>query len=51
MASVPGPLAALGFYLLLWVVILFVPFVAAPLKHFIADLQLFVGLRRSSKPC
>ncbi len=44
MASGPGPLAALGFYLLLWVVILFVPFVAAPLKHFIADLQLFVGV-------
>jgi membrane protease YdiL (CAAX protease family) len=44
MASGPGLLAALGFYLLLWVVILFVPFVAAPLKHFIADLQLFVGV-------
>jgi hypothetical protein len=44
MASVPGPLAALGFYLLLWAVILVVPFVAAPLKRFIADLQLFVGV-------
>jgi membrane protease YdiL (CAAX protease family) len=44
MASVPGPLAALGFYLLLWVVILFVPFVAAPLKRSITDLQLFIGV-------
>lgn len=44
MASVPGPLAALGFYLLLWAVILVVPFVAAPLKRSITDLQLFVGV-------
>jgi membrane protease YdiL (CAAX protease family) len=40
----PGPRAALGFYLLLWAVILVVPFVAAPLKRFIADPQLFIGV-------
>ncbi|MCL6642470.1 MAG: CPBP family intramembrane metalloprotease [Candidatus Bipolaricaulota bacterium] len=38
------PGAALGFYLLLWAVILFVPFIAVPLKRIIADLQLFIGV-------
>jgi len=44
MASAPSPRAVLGFYLLLWVVVLFVPFVALPLKRIIADPQLFVGV-------
>ncbi len=40
----PGIGAALGFYVLLWVVILFVSLVAVPLKWIIADPQLFIGV-------
>ncbi len=40
----PGPGAALGFYVLVWAIILSVPFVAVPLKRVIPDPQLFIGV-------
>lgn len=44
MTATPGPGAALGFYLLLWAVIVLASLGAIPLKRIIADTQLFIAV-------
>ena len=44
MTALPGPGSALGFYLLLWVVIVLTSLGATPLKRIIADTQLFIAV-------
>lgn len=44
MTATPGPAAALGFYLLIWAVIVLASLGAMPLKSIIADAQLFIAV-------
>ncbi|MCS7197279.1 MAG: CPBP family intramembrane metalloprotease [Candidatus Bipolaricaulota bacterium] len=44
MALLPSPGTAIGFYLLLWLVILIVPFFMTLLRSIIADMQVFIGV-------